>query len=85
MHRLTGDGKYTDKIIFTFEDSGSSCNVGACSQSQVFSIGDAGTNYCNMYSLYCSESGCHPLNNKLVYTEKVGKCTEQSPQKCTTV
>mmetsp|Transcript_10909 Transcript_10909/g.16631 ORF Transcript_10909/g.16631 Transcript_10909/m.16631 type:complete len:162 (-) Transcript_10909:130-615(-) len=74
MSRLTGDEKYTDKIIFTFEDSGSGCSVGACSESQVFSIGDFSTNYCNMHDLYCSDEGCHPFN-KLAYSESVGKCT----------
>eukprot|EP01083_Nonionella_stella_P302825 1045671_1 len=59
--RLTGDGKYTDKFVFTFTESSSSgCQVTACSESQVFSILDFSTNYCNLRNLYCNSSkdGC---------------------------
>tara|TARA_R110002050_G_scaffold159843_1_gene289267 strand:- start:12 stop:404 length:393 start_codon:yes stop_codon:yes gene_type:complete len=46
LHRLTGDLKYTDKMIFTFTPTSTGgCAVTACSESQVFSIGDYGTNY----------------------------------------
>ena len=41
--RLTGDGKYTDKQIFTLTDSGSSCMIEACSRSQVSQGRQAGT------------------------------------------
>ena len=81
LSRVTGDKKYTDKINYVFEDAGTGCNVAACSQSQVFSIGDYGTNYCNIFDLYCSDSKCHPFT-QLTYSETVGKCTEQSPSKC---
>jgi len=60
--RVTGDGKYTDKEIFTLTASGSSCKIEACSRSQVFSIGDFGTNYCDLKMLYCgSADGCKPV------------------------
>ena len=81
LSRLTGDKKYTDLINFVFEDAGTGCNVAACSESQSFSIGDYGTNYCNILDLYCSDARCKPFA-KLEYTEKVGKCTEVSPDKC---
>lgn len=84
LNRVTGDKKYTDKMIFTFTDSTSSCDVTACSESQVFSISDYSTNYCNLHDLYCNDDKCRPIN-KLKYTESVGKCTESSPQKCYTV
>mmetsp|Transcript_3810 Transcript_3810/g.5959 ORF Transcript_3810/g.5959 Transcript_3810/m.5959 type:complete len:166 (+) Transcript_3810:34-531(+) len=74
IERLTGDGKYTDKIRFTFEDTSSGCSLSACSQSQVFSIGDFSTNYCNSHDLYCSDEGCAPFS-QLKYTESFGKCT----------
>lgn len=82
--RLTGDKKYTDLMIFTFTDSGTGCSVGACSESQVFSIGDYGTNFCNLHDLYCADSGCRPFT-KLTYTEKVGKCTDDNVAQCLTV
>ena len=48
--RRTGDGKYTDKMIFTLTPtagaSSSSCKLEACSRSQVFSC-SMGTN-CNL-------------------------------------
>ena len=36
--------RYTDKMIFTLTDSGESCKIEACSESQVFSVGDFGIN-----------------------------------------
>jgi hypothetical protein len=72
--RLTGDKKYTDLMIFTFADSATGCTMGACSESQVFSIGDGSTNYCNLHDLYCADAGCRPFT-KLSYSESVGKCT----------
>mmetsp|Transcript_7986 Transcript_7986/g.18790 ORF Transcript_7986/g.18790 Transcript_7986/m.18790 type:complete len:189 (-) Transcript_7986:76-642(-) len=57
LSRLTGDGKYTDLMIFTFEpDGGNHCLLKGCSESQVFSIRDFSTNFCNLYSLYCGSS-----------------------------
>jgi len=62
--RLTGDGKYTDKQIFTLTDQNGSCLIEACSRSQVFSIGDFGTNYCDVKMLFCgSKDGCKPVKN----------------------
>merc|ERR1711976_1046404 len=62
--RLTGDGKYTDKMIFSLTDADGSCTIQACSESQVFSIGDAGTNYCNVKLLVCgSDQGCKVAKN----------------------
>ena len=58
------------------------CSVSACSESQVFSIGDYGTNFCNIHDLYCSDAACKPIT-QLAYTEVAGKCTEQSPAACT--
>lgn len=60
--RLTGDGKYTDKQIFTLTDKSGSCEIEACSRSQVTSILDMGTNYCDLKMLYCgSKDGCKPV------------------------
>jgi uncharacterized protein (DUF2147 family) len=62
--RLTGDGKYTDKQIFTLTPDGSHCKVDACSRSQVFSVLDMGTNYCDLKMLYCGTAdGCKPVDN----------------------
>ena len=46
--RLTGDRMFTDKMIFTFAAVGSNCRIDACSRSQVTSVFDGGTNYCNL-------------------------------------
>merc|ERR1712096_251955 len=66
-HRRTGDDKYTDKMVFTLTSSGdAACKIEACSESQVFSIGDAGTNYCNLRMLYCgSTDGCKPVTHDI--------------------
>lgn len=59
MQRITGDFKYTDKINFAFTASGSGCSIFACSESQVSSIADYSTNYCNSRNLYCGTAdGC---------------------------
>lgn len=52
IQRLTGDKKYTDKMVFTFTStSASNCKLEACSESQVTSLLDYSTNYCNIHDL----------------------------------
>eukprot|EP00933_Yihiella_yeosuensis_P039505 TRINITY_DN3355_c0_g2_i1.p1 TRINITY_DN3355_c0_g2~~TRINITY_DN3355_c0_g2_i1.p1 ORF type:complete len:161 (+),score=17.01 TRINITY_DN3355_c0_g2_i1:149-631(+) len=61
LKRLTGDGKYTDVMMFTFSSShnGHSCSFAACSESQVNSFLDFSTDYCNLHNLHCGEQdGC---------------------------
>lgn len=60
--RRTGDRMFTDKMIFTLTAVGRSCRIDACSRSQVTSVFDGGTNYCNLKMLYCgSADGCAPV------------------------
>ena len=82
--RLTGDKKYTDLINFSFEWNSDSvgCVVYGCSQSQVFSIGDAGTNYCNIFSLYCNDDKCQPFTKLKYSNEVIDKCTQADPNVC---
>lgn len=83
LQRVTGDLKYTDLINYNFYSYGeTSCQVYACSESQVFSIGDSGTNYCNIHDLYCDEPGCKPFY-KLFYDEEIKKCTQATIDTCT--
>ena len=58
--RLTGDGKYSDKLTFTFEKgSEGMCVLHGCSCSQIYSVNDFSTNYCNLFAMYCGSSeGC---------------------------
>ena len=82
IQRVTGDEKYTDLINFVFGPvDNAQCDVYACSESQVFSIGDAGTNFCNIHDLYCDEPGCNPFY-KLFYDEYPGKCTQADAAVC---
>jgi hypothetical protein len=75
--RLTGDKKYTDKFDFIFSASGTSCKVEACSESQVFSMIDYSTNYCNLHDLYCSSTdGCPTVGKELSYTETYSSCSQ---------
>merc|ERR1711990_392262 len=70
-----GAGKYTDKVIFTFSDSQEGgCSLNACSESQVTSVLDMSTNYCNSHDLFCGDAGCHVIKSKLTYTENVVRC-----------
>jgi len=49
MQRRTGSGKYTNKLMFMFEEmSRSKCKVQGCSESQVTSVADCSTNYYNL-------------------------------------
>ena len=83
LSRTTGDGKYTDLINFVFGAvDNTQCNVFACSESQVFSIEDYGTNFCNIHDLYCDEPGCNPFM-KLFYDEEEAKCTKADQAVCT--
>jgi len=61
LKRVTGNGKYTDMLMFTFSDWGGDygCQVTACSESQVNSFLDMSTNFCNLHNLYCGkQDGC---------------------------
>mmetsp|Transcript_11523 Transcript_11523/g.21796 ORF Transcript_11523/g.21796 Transcript_11523/m.21796 type:complete len:170 (+) Transcript_11523:58-567(+) len=62
--RLTGDKKYTDKMTISLAPVGQKCMITGCSESQVFSIADFSTNYCNLRNLYCgSADGCKPVKH----------------------
>eukprot|EP00939_MAST-03C_sp_MAST-3C-sp1_P002318 g2318.t1 len=79
LQRETGNKKYTDKMIFTFSDtSDGGCSVVACSESQVTSVEDFSTNYCNLHDLYCMDEGCNPISGAAQLTvtgEKIDTCS----------
>lgn len=67
--RMTGNKKYKDKITITLAAAGNSCTLMGCSESQVFSVLDYSTNYCNVRSLYCgSNDGCKKAGTDLTST-----------------
>merc|ERR1712232_842822 len=73
--RLTGDKKYTDKMIFDLTPDGNNCKIEGCSESQVTSFADFGTNYCELKLLYCgSAEGCKVANKDFTNT---GEKTEK--------
>jgi len=83
--RLTGKQNYTDLFAFSLSSDGaSSCNVQACSESQVFSILDFSTNYCNLRNLYCNAGdGCVGLvTDDLEYEEEYTKCRQNKKSDC---
>lgn len=90
LERVSGTGskvKYTDSIELSFEPSQNDekCRLSAKSSSQVFSILDFGTNFCNINNLYCSDNkACQPFE-ALTYSYTVGKCTDPSIKSCYTV
>jgi len=59
LQRVTGGGSYTDKMTFDFQADGSGCQVNACSESQVTSLYDSGTNFCNLWDLFCNSDNCN--------------------------
>mmetsp|Transcript_2276 Transcript_2276/g.2575 ORF Transcript_2276/g.2575 Transcript_2276/m.2575 type:complete len:215 (+) Transcript_2276:120-764(+) len=87
--RLTGDGKYTDIFIFTLEDSPTNengCILRGCSESQVFSVLDFSTNYCNLRSLYCNNDvdGCPIVKENFTYEETYVACRQNDASQCFT-
>mmetsp|Transcript_9967 Transcript_9967/g.12571 ORF Transcript_9967/g.12571 Transcript_9967/m.12571 type:complete len:227 (+) Transcript_9967:123-803(+) len=83
--RVTGDGKYTDMFIFTLEeDVGGGCILSGCSESQVFSVLDFSTNYCNLRNLYCNskDDGCPISKYNLSYEETYVDCWQRDATKC---
>jgi len=57
-----GGKVYIDKQIFSFADnSDGTCKIEACSESQVSSVYDYSTNYCDIHNLYCSDDVCNPI------------------------
>jgi hypothetical protein len=82
IHRTTGNKKYTDKIIFTASGTSNSCTLKGCSQSQVTSVSDFSTNYCNMRMLYCGKAdGCQPVLSDLKFSESITKSVGASDDK----
>lgn len=82
--RITGSGQYTDLFNFSLEDTADKgCQVTTCSESQVFSIFDFSTNYCNLRNLYCnSEDDCVPVQYELNYVEEYTHCSQNEKQNC---
>merc|ERR1712217_426496 len=66
-----GGQVYTDKQNFVLRDSGGSCDVMACSESQGTSVADMSTNYCDIRNLYCgSTDGCTPIDHDFAANEQ---------------
>ena len=84
--RITANQKYTDKIHMKFSPSSSSddsgCILLACSESQVTSILDFSTNYCNIRNLYCNQNDdhCPIIDQELTYVESCLLYTSPSPR-----
>mmetsp|Transcript_127643 Transcript_127643/g.303291 ORF Transcript_127643/g.303291 Transcript_127643/m.303291 type:complete len:189 (-) Transcript_127643:69-635(-) len=67
---LANPGPFTDLFGFLYEskNDGSDCLLTGCSESQVKSICDFSTNFCNMFNLYCNEAeGCQSKIHSLAY------------------
>ena len=80
--RVTGDQKYTDKFDFTFTTTDNGCQVEACSESQVNSMLDFSTNYCNLHDLYCNSADGCPTFNQFKYNEQYNSCSEHDSSVC---
>ena len=80
LSRTTGGaGTYTDHLAFAFTDSSSGCELSGCSASQVYSIKDFSTNYCNLRMLYCgSADGCKPIKNDFEVSKETTKAFQGS-------
>lgn len=89
ISRLTGDGKFTDKMRLQFKggndevnNNNNKCTLAACSTSQVTSVLDFSTNYCNLRNLYAADAGV--LHHALTYKETYENCWQRAVEKCVT-
>jgi len=80
--RMTKNHVYTDKQDFKLTpNSSGGCSVVACSESQGLSAADKGTNFCDMFDLFCNSSDCSDghcckvLKYDLHYTISQKKCS----------
>ena len=82
LQRETGNHRYTDKFNFVFvAPSDSTCTLLGCSESQVTSVADFGTNYCNLRMLYCgSADGCPPVDHDFTSDEQVVSTSSPAAQ-----
>lgn len=67
----TGNKKYIDHIGFSMSSvQNGKCKLRGCSESQVTSIADFSTNYCNLFHLYCgSKDRCQHVKHDFMYQE----------------
>ena len=83
--RQTGNGLYTDLFNLEFSNlaNDGSCLVRACSESQVTSVLDFSTNYCNIHNLYNGKNNIvrYDIND---FQEEYTDCGQRNKQKCTT-
>merc|ERR1712066_1185213 len=81
IQRTTKNGQFTDRADFTLTANGNGCSVQGCGESQGISAADNGTNFCNMYSLFCGSKDCaggnccKVLKNDLQFTVTNKSCT----------
>jgi hypothetical protein len=82
IQRTTANNVFTDRSDFTLSATSSGgCKVQGCSESQGISAADNGTNFCNMWSLFCNSQDCEGgncckvLKNDLQYTVDTQSCT----------
>jgi hypothetical protein len=63
---------------------GGACIVQACSESQVTSVIDYSTNYCNLHNLFCSShDGCTVVEHDLLdYQEQYKSCSQRDVSQC---
>lgn len=74
--RTTGDGKYTDLFKMSLAPTHEGkCLLTACSESQVTSVIDYSTNFCNLHNLYANSSA-------LSFTERMDNCPQHDANAC---
>jgi len=81
VKRVTPNKVFTDKSDFTMTATANGgCEVAGCSESQGVSAADKGTNFCDMFSLFCNSQDCaggnccKVLKNDLTYTIEKQSC-----------
>ncbi|KAJ9455286.1 hypothetical protein DIPPA_64838 [Diplonema papillatum] len=83
-NRTTGLAPYyVDLWIIQLIEDGLNTIIRSCSESQVSSLLDASTNYCNVHNLYCgTQDGCKPATFNLAYLESFGSCSQHEASAC---
>jgi hypothetical protein len=81
--QTAGNIQYTDLLNIQFSQDKENCMVHGCSESQVTSVLDFSTNYCNLHNLYCGGSTCKPILHDFInFEESYNECKQRSVEKC---
>ena len=79
-HKTGKSPHFTDKFILTLANVNGKCQISSCSESQVTSVLDGSTNYCNVHNLYSNDVKSALFSFSSI--ESFGTCHEHTASDC---